>query len=403
MVRVLFVTSRAEDARWLEGASAGLWAICVPDHPCKSLQSLLSRSIDVVLLDLFMRGENSMRLIAKLSKHRPELPLIALHDGSHGSLQVRALQVGARAVMSFPCDFFRLRASVERLVACTRRMVHPNREEFAERMQSCLQPVSTQQMPIRPFPPMSDPPILQGPSLELLVGSTPAMRELLCTVARVADSSDPVLVMGESGTGKEVISRIIHENSPYSQGTIYSLNVSCIPETLAESELFGTVRGAYTDAEMAPGIFESATGGSVFLDEIGELSQALQPKLLRVLEEKTVRPVGGRQAKPVSFRLICATNRDLYQAADRGSFRYDLLFRIDVLRIEIPPLRDRLEDIPLLARHWLTRYRKDISTTAIERLCGYPWPGNVRELHACLSRAANDSRGDVIHEDSIRF
>ena len=312
MVRVLFVTSRAEDARWLEGASAGLWAICVPDHPCKSLQSLLSRSIDVVLLDLFMRGENSMRLIAKLSKHRPELPLIALHDGSHGSLQVRALQVGARAVMSFPCDFFRLRASVERLVACTRRMVHPDREELADRMPPCLRPVHA-----RPFPPMSDPPILQGPSLELLVGSTPAMRELLCTVARVADSSDPVLVMGESGTGKEVISRIIHENSPYSQGTIYSLNVSCIPETLAESELFGTVRGAYTDAEMAPGIFESATGGSVFLDEIGELSQALQPKLLRVLEEKTVRPVGGRQAKPVSFRLICATNRDLYQAAVR--------------------------------------------------------------------------------------
>jgi transcriptional regulator with PAS, ATPase and Fis domain len=209
--------------------------------------------------------------------------------------------------------------------------------------------------------------------------------------------------MGESGTGKEVISRIIHENSPYSQGTLYSLNVSCIPESLAESELFGTVRGAYTDAEMSPGIFESATGGSVFLDEIGELSQPLQPKLLRVLEEKTVRPVGGRQAKPVSFRLICATNRDLYQAADRGTFRYDLLFRIDVLRVEIPPLRERLDDIPLLARHWLTRYRKDISKTAIERLCGYAWPGNVRELHACLSRAANDSRGDVIHPDSIRF
>jgi DNA-binding NtrC family response regulator len=233
------------------------------------------------------------------------------------------------------------------------------------------------------------------------IGSSPAIRAIEELVRLYADSAYPVLILGESGTGKEVAARALRGLSPQKQGPFVARNCAAIPEHLAESELFGTEKGAFTDAVARPGAFELARGGLIFLDEIGEAGLPFQAKLLRVLESGEFWRLGGRRSIAADFRFVSATGRDLERAATEGSFRADLLYRIDTLIIEMPALRARREDIPDLATHFAllaSRGRVAMGADALEKLCAYDWPGNIRQLRNIVHRALVLSG----HADEVR-
>jgi transcriptional regulator with GAF, ATPase, and Fis domain len=231
--------------------------------------------------------------------------------------------------------------------------------------------------------------------LENVVGRTPAMLEVYKTVARLVNSNTTVLLQGESGTGKELIARAIHFNGPRAERPFVAVECASLAETLLESELFGHVRGAFTGAvETKKGLFEVADGGTVFLDEIAEISLALQAKLLRVLQEHEIRRVGGTAPIALDVRVIAATNKDLESLVKAGRFREDVFYRLNVVTVHLPPLRERREDIPLLATHFLRKYSEanrkpitHITPPALELLSRYDWPGNVRELEHAIERA----------------
>ncbi|MHC4472198.1 MAG: sigma 54-interacting transcriptional regulator, partial [Planctomycetota bacterium] len=237
-----------------------------------------------------------------------------------------------------------------------------------------------------------------------IVGRSPGIATVLKTLDKVTELNVPVFVEGESGTGKELVARALHFNGPRRQGRFVTENCSAIPPTLIEKVLFGHVKGAFTGADSdAPGLFEQAHGGTLFLDEVGDMSGEMQKKILRVLQEGEIRRVGGKEVAKVDVRIVCATNRDVDRLKEEGEFREDLYWRLVVVRIRIPPLRERLEDIPLLVDHFLDLYaeevgsaRKEIESGALDLLVRYPWPGNVRELMNEIRRAV------ALAEDRIR-
>lgn len=244
-----------------------------------------------------------------------------------------------------------------------------------------------------------------------IIGHSPAMQKIFQTIDRVAKTDANVLILGENGTGKEVIARAIHRNSSRRDENFASVDLGSITETLFESELFGHKKGAFTDAkEDRPGRFELANKGTLFLDEIGNLSMPLQAKLLTVLQNRKVSRVGSNKDTVIDIRLICATNMPLYEMVKENKFRQDLLYRINTIEIEIPPLRERFEDIPLLANHFLkqyaTKYEKGvskISEAAITRMHKHPWPGNIRELQHAIERAVILSNGSVLQPEDFNF
>jgi len=246
---------------------------------------------------------------------------------------------------------------------------------------------------------------------ERLVGKSPALLEIFKTVGRVAGRNVSVLITGESGTGKELVARAIHQASPRASGPFIAVNTAAIPHDLLESELFGHERGAFTGAvEARVGRFREASGGTLFLDEIGDMPTELQAKLLRVLQSSEVMPVGGRRAEPVDVRIVAATHRDLDAAVAGNQFREDLLYRLRVVPMHIPPLRDRREDIPVLAEHFLARYADELGTGshffsagAIEQLADYEWPGNVRELENSIKRVLVLTNGEVLSPEDFGF
>jgi DNA-binding NtrC family response regulator len=246
-------------------------------------------------------------------------------------------------------------------------------------------------------------------SFDSVIGRSAAMQSVLDTVSRVARLRTTVLLTGESGTGKEVIAKAIHYNSPRSAGPLVAINCAAIPENLLESELFGHERGAFTDAHSRKlGHFESAHRGTIFLDEIGEMNPGTQAKLLRVLEQGTFTRVGGSQPITVDVRVIAATNRDLDKSMKDGSFRPDLYFRLNVVAIHLPPLRERRDDLPLLIRHFLTRKsselglpEKHFDRQALDCLLRYAWPGNVRELENLVERALALAQGAALTVDDL--
>jgi two-component system response regulator AtoC len=248
-----------------------------------------------------------------------------------------------------------------------------------------------------------------GEQLGGVVGRSPAMVEVYKTIARVAPARSTVLILGESGTGKELVARAVHENSPRRKRPFVAVDCGALTETLLESELFGHVRGAFTGAiGDAPGLFSEADGGTLFLDEIGDVSPALQAKLLRVLQEHQIRPVGGSVWRAVDVRVIAATNRDLTGAVEAGRFREDLYYRLKVVTLQLPPLRERREDVPLLVDHLVRRAAREchkavtgVSEQALALLRAYHWPGNVRELAHVLERGVALAQQEVLTAEDL--
>src|SRR5947209_4907818 len=244
-------------------------------------------------------------------------------------------------------------------------------------------------------------------SLDNIIGSSPAMEKLKQTVRTVASTASTVLIHGESGTGKELVARAVHVCSPRVTDSFVSVNCGAFPETLLESELFGYVKGAFTGANQNKrGLFEVAGGGTIFLDEIGEMSLTMQVKLLRVLQERSVRPVGGTDEIPIDVRVIAATNRDLDKQVAENTFREDLYYRLSVIPVTVPPLRERREDVALLVNHFLRKYAPAagksivrVSASSVASLASYDWPGNVRQLENTIERAVALGSGEELHVD----
>jgi DNA-binding NtrC family response regulator len=332
----------------------------------EALARLATEDFDALVTDVRMRGLDGIQLCERLRQNRPDVPVLVVTAFGSLDTAVAAIRAGAYDFLAKPLEIEELAFRLGRAIQ------HRRLAEEVKRLRA-----------------------REPDAVEELAGESVALRQLRELVARVARSDAPVLVIGETGSGKERVARALHRLGPRPEGPFVALNCAALPEHLLESELFGHARGAFTDAKGArTGLLVHANGGTLFLDEIAELPLALQPKLLRALEERRVRPVGGEEEVPFDARIVAATNRDLDAAVEDGRFREDLFFRIDVLRIEVPPLRARGSDVLLLAQLFLrecaARQGKQVvglSHGAAERLLRYGWPGNVRELAICIERA----------------
>jgi two-component system response regulator HydG len=325
---------------------------------------VIAEDWDVLVVDLAMPGMSGIELCERVAGVRGDVPVIMLTGFGSLDSAVQAIRAGAYDFLSKPVELDTLEFAVRRADS------HRALTAQVARLRSEASAVGR---------------------LGDLIGESAPMRRLLDFVERIADSTASVIITGESGSGKEVVAREVHRRSARAHGPFIAINCAAMPEPLLESELFGHVRGAFTDAKSSHmGLFQQAHGGTIFLDEIGDMPPGLQAKLLRVLEQRTLRPVGGRQEVPVDVRVISATNRDLEEAMDAGSFRDDLYFRLHVVGIEVPPLRARGTDILTLAHHFLAQHTSrgviGISAAAASSLMAYPWPGNVRELRNAIER-----------------
>ena len=342
----------------------------------EALRSLRDTVFPVALVDLRMPGMDGLELIRRLKKARPYMSIIMITAYGEVSTAVDAMKQGAWHFMTKPFE----------------------NEEVLDLVASAL---DQSQEAYRAGATHSGKPYR-------IVGNSAAMQAVFHLVNRVAPQDCTVLITGESGTGKELIARALHENSPRSSQTMVPVNCGSIPESLLESELFGHVKGAFTGAMYSrPGRFSIADGGTIFLDEIGDMSPHLQTKLLRVIQERTFEPVGSTKTLKADVRVIAATHQDLIRLIEEGTFRQDLYYRLNVIRIHLPPLRERSEDIPLLCEHFLEaanqRLRGDVmgfTREAMDYLKQYPWPGNVRELENLIERLVIlQGQGTVTLED----
>lgn len=337
---------------------------------------------DVVLTDLRMGSVDGLDVLREFKQLSPETSVVLLTAFGSMDGAIQAIQQGAYDYLAKPFKKEEIRLVVRRSLEHS-RLVRENakfREELRERQ-----------------------------TLSPLVGSSPAMLEVYKLVARVSLGKSTVLLEGESGTGKELVARAIHQNSPRRDQPFVPVNCGALPETLLESELFGHAKGAFTGAVGAKrGLFETAHGGTIFLDEIGDIGSALQVKLLRVLQEQELRRVGGTTAVKVDTRIIAATNRHLPDLVKEGRFREDLFYRLNVVRILLPPLRQRREDIPMLAHHFLQQYAmaserpiRGFLPATLDLLQGYAWPGNVRELENVIERVVSLAHGPLVLPDDL--
>ena len=336
----------------------------------EALEKLKKSDVDLVLTDMKMPSMDGIELLEKIKAVDPQLPVIMMTAYGTVEKAVEAMQKGAYNYILKPFDNDSLVLFVGKAVDMY-RVVKENR---------MLKDAATSQY-----------------SFDNIIGKSKPMQDVFEIIRKVAPASATVLIQGESGTGKELVAKSIHFNSPRKDGAFVAVNCSALSETLLESELFGHEKGAFTGAiSMKKGRFELADGGTLFLDEIGELSQSLQVKLLRVIQEKTFERVGGTKTVSVDIRLLAATNKDLKEEMDAGRFREDLFYRLNVVKIQLPPLRRRKEDIHLLAAHFMKKYAKErISEIPVEGMdqdvrrlfYQYPWPGNVREFENVIERA----------------
>ena len=348
----------------------------------EGIQKLDEQLYDLVITDLKMprvQGIEVLRHLGTLNVHT--LGIVAT---GHGSIEsaVEALRLGAFDYITKPFHLDEIKILVNKA------------RQF--------QTLQTENKSLRRE-------LKRSGKIDNIIGASPPIVEMNELIRTVADSDSTILVLGESGTGKELVARAIHYNSPRAEKPQIPVNCGAIPEDLLESELFGHVKGAFTGATMNRiGRFQMADGGTIFLDEIGDMSPKLQVKLLRVLQEQTFEPVGATETVKVNVRIIAATNRDLEKDVEEGKFREDLFYRLNVIPINIPPLRERIEDIPILAAHFVERFNKlkgrrikRFSPEALDVLCAYPWPGNVRELENLIERMAILHREDEIDVDKL--
>jgi DNA-binding NtrC family response regulator len=349
----------------------------VADSAEHAFRVLDTTSIDVVLLDLRLPGVGGLEILKEVKRRRPETVVVVMTGYASVQSAVQAMKQGAYDYVTKPFNLEELRLILDRVLGHL-QLSSENR-------------ILRQQVKSR-----------EG--FGAIIGRSPEMEKLYRIISKAAHSSHPVLILGESGTGKELVARAIHFSGPYRDKPFVAVDCGSLVPTLIESELFGYTKGAFTGAARnKEGLLQAADGGTIFLDEIGELPVDLQSKLLRALQEKEVRPVGGSKPVPVDVRVLAATNRDLEQAVAQGAFRKDLYFRLNVLSLRIPPLRQRKQDIPLLVGHFLERLarstgvQRNISDEALKLMLAYEWPGNVRELENCIERACALTSGPTIH------
>jgi two-component system response regulator AtoC len=336
----------------------------------------------LVLLDVIMPGMDGLALLGMIRGEDARVPVIMLTGTKTVKTAVEAMKLGAADYLSKPFDVEELRLIVAKTLET---------EELEQEVRHLRAQVAKRY------------------SFHNLVGKSPAMQEIYSKIEQVADTKTTVLITGESGTGKELVARALHYNSARRDRPFVALNSAALPETLIESELFGHEKGSFTDAQTRRiGQFELAHGGTLFLDEIGDLSPATQAKLLRVLQEREFTRVGGTQPVKVDVRIITATNKHLDELVKREAFREDLYYRINVVVLHLPPLRDRREDIPLLAQHVLAkrtegegRPRQEFTKDALEALSAYSWPGNVREVENVIEQALIWSHGKSIEREHL--
>jgi two-component system response regulator HydG len=358
------------------------YAITEADDGWKACEAARSQPFDLILMDVRMVRMSGLEALAEIRVFNPAIPIIIMTAYASVETAVEALKKGAYDYLTKPLDFDELRLALERAIDHSRlkeenRLLRENLGERFDRRN--------------------------------LIGRSAAMKRLLDTAAQVAPAEATVLITGESGTGKEMIAGLIHYNSLRKEGPFVKFNCAAITETLLESELFGHEKGAFTGANrQKEGKFRQADGGSLFLDEVSEMSLGMQVKILRVLQERELTRVGGEEVLRIDVRLIAATNRDLLREIEAGRFREDLFYRLNVVTLHVPPLRERIEDIPLLAQEFLLRFaeknRKAIrgfTPRALDRLLRHPWPGNVRELMNAIERGVVLSRGEVLDESDL--
>jgi two-component system response regulator HydG len=337
---------------------------------------------DVVVTDLNMPGQSGIQFCEWVVTNRADTPVILITAFGSLDTAVAAIRAGAYDFITKPFEIDVLAIALERAIK------HRELRHEVKRLRSLLDTAR---------------------GMRELLGESPVMRELKELLGRVADSQASVLVTGESGTGKEVVARLLHQKGPRADHPFVALNCAAMPEHLIESELFGHVKGAFTDARSDKvGLLVQANQGTLFLDEIGDMPLSLQPKLLRVLEERKVRPVGGGKEVSFDVRLISATHRDLEDAIVQNQFREDLYFRLNVIQVALPPLRARANDVLLLAQHFVNSFAdqtgkavKGLSPEAAERLSSYAWPGNVRELRNAIERAVALTQHENITVDDL--
>jgi two-component system response regulator AtoC len=353
-------------------ADGGESALAIIDHS----------PVDAVLCDLRMPGIDGFDLMPQIARLLPGVPIILMSAHGTQDLAIEAIQRGAYDYLAKPFQPAEIRLTL--------RKAH-EREEL-RRKNSLLERDISRTLGDR-----------------AIVAASDGMIALLELLERTAAYKSTVLVTGESGSGKEVIARAIHSQSPRRDEPFVAVNCGAIPENLLESELFGHAKGAFTGANRAHrGLFAEANKGSLFLDEIGEMPVGLQVKLLRAIQEEEIRPVGENKSQTIDVRVIAATSRDLEVEIAEGRFREDLFYRLNVVRLEVPPLRERRQDIPLLVDHFLSRFRNNlgknvrgVSDAVLELLVGYSWPGNVRELENMIERAIILTDGDTIEKSAL--
>lgn len=345
-------------------------------------QSLEAQQVELVITDLRMPEVDGMTVLRQYRPTHPQVPVIIMT--AHASLEsaVEGLRRGAFDYMIKPFKLAEITLVIERAIHFG-RLQRQNKILSAE--------------------------VKKTWSFNEIVGKSPQMKAVFDLIDRVAPAASSVLITGESGTGKEVVARAIHSRSPRSTKPFIAINVTAIPDSLLESELFGHVKGSFTGAVAdKKGLFEEAEGGTLFLDEIGDMDLSLQAKLLRVLQERKIKAVGANQMKDINVRVLAATHKDLKKAIANGTFREDLYYRLAVIPVALPPLRHRPEDIPLLAQHFLQKYSVlnggralGFSQAALQKLMGMPWPGNVRELENLIERIVVLTQHPIIQPEDV--
>ncbi len=372
---VLIVDDDRNTREGLQRALRRGYEVLVAESGERALQRLDECDVDILLSDVRMPGMDGVTLLQRARAHHPELVSILLTAYGNVEVAVEAMKVGAYDFLMKPVNLDHLDLLLQRALR-SRDMESENRQ-LREELDSKF-------------------------GLESIIGAAPLMQDLFETIRQAAPSQATVLIQGESGTGKELVAHALHRLSTRAQGPFVAVHCAALSDTLLESELFGHEKGAFTGAvSRRKGRFEMADGGTLFLDEVSEIDPAVQVKLLRVLEERCFERVGGTDPVEVDIRLVAATNRDLRAWVDEGKFREDLFFRLDVVNIRMPPLRERIEDLPLLCNHFIREFAErnhksfeGISSEAIEVLSGYRWPGNIRELRNTVEKMVVLSRND---------